>query len=91
MGIGVGIFLIAVGAIIAFAVEYEANGVDLGAVGWILMGAGAVGILLDLIVFAPRRRDVVAGGAVIQERRVYDDRAPVVEERRVYDDGGPRY
>ncbi len=76
MGIGVGIFLIAVGAILAFAVEYQANNVDLTAVGWILMGAGAVGILLDLIVFAPRRRDV-AGAAVVEERRVYDEpRAP---------------
>ena len=72
MGIGVGIFLIAVGAIIAFAVDYQASGVDIAAVGWILMAAGAVGILLDLIVFAPRRRDVV-GGAVVEERRVYDE------------------
>jgi hypothetical protein len=72
MGIGVGIFLIAVGAIIAFAVDYQASGVDIAAVGWILMAAGAVGILLDLIVFAPRRRDV-AGGSVVEERRVYDE------------------
>lgn len=72
MGIGVGIFLIAVGAIIAFAVDYQASGVDLAAVGWILMAAGAVGILLDLIVFAPRRRDA-AGGSVVEERRVYDE------------------
>lgn len=72
MGIGVGIFLIAVGAIVAFAVEYEANGVDLAAVGWILMAAGVIGILLDLIVFAPRRRDVAAG-SVVEERRVYDE------------------
>ena len=72
MGIGVGIFLIAVGAILAFAVEYQANNVDIAAIGWILMGAGVAGILLDLIVFGPRRRDV-AGAAVVEERRVYDD------------------
>ncbi|MDX6299771.1 MAG: hypothetical protein QOF53_985 [Nocardioidaceae bacterium] len=73
MGIGVGIFLIAVGAILAFAVDYSANNVDISAVGWILMAAGAVGILLDLIVFAPRRRVVGRPGAVVEERRVYED------------------
>lgn len=76
MGIGVGIFLIAVGAILAFAVDAEANGVDISAVGFILIGAGVLGVLLDLIVFAPRRRDVAGpggGGAVVEERRTYEE------------------
>ncbi|MGQ0625203.1 MAG: hypothetical protein ACT4PP_11220 [Sporichthyaceae bacterium] len=50
---------------------------DIPAVGWILLAAGALGILLDVIVFAPRRRG--AGTA------------PVVEERRVYEQDPPRY
>lgn len=72
MGIGAGVFLAAIGAVLAFAVRDNLSDVDLTAVGYILMIAGIVGILLDLIIFAPRRRDV-AGGAVVEERRVYDD------------------
>jgi uncharacterized protein DUF6458 len=48
MGIGVSIFLIAVGAILAFAVTAEASGIDVSTVGWILMIVGALGLLLSL-------------------------------------------
>jgi hypothetical protein len=56
MGFGVGIFLVALGAILAFAVHASVSGLDLAVVGWILMGAGVLGIVLELAVFAPRRR-----------------------------------
>jgi len=85
MGIGVSIFLIAVGAILAFAVEAEVSGVDIAVVGYILMAAGAIGLLLTLFLWGPRRRTSV------EQRSVYDDGAPggrVVEERRRYDNGG---
>jgi hypothetical protein len=49
MGLGVGIFLIAVGAILAFAVNATSGAVDVNTVGWILMGVGLLGILLSLI------------------------------------------
>jgi hypothetical protein len=49
MGIGVGIFLIAIGAILTFAVNATANGVNIDAVGWILMGVGLVSVLLSLL------------------------------------------
>ena len=74
MGIGVGIFLIAVGLVLALAVTDSINDVDLTAVGWILVGAGVLGILLELLLFAPRRR--ATGGGVVEERRVYDDGSP---------------
>ena len=45
MGIGVSVLLMAAGAILAFAVESEVSGVDLDAVGVILMLVGAVGLL----------------------------------------------
>ena len=48
MGIGVSLFLIAVGAILTFAVDANANGVDLDTVGIILMVVGAFGALLSL-------------------------------------------
>jgi hypothetical protein len=59
MGIGIGIFLIAVGAILAFAVHETVSGIDLQTVGWILMVVGALGIVLFLAAFMPRRRRYV--------------------------------
>jgi hypothetical protein len=56
MGIGVSIFLLAVGAIITFATNVEVSGLDLDMVGIILMIAGGVGLLLSLLVFGPRSR-----------------------------------
>lgn len=56
MGIGVSLFLIAVGAILAFAVEAEISGLDIDTVGVILMIVGAVGLLLSMLFwssFAP--------------------------------------
>lgn len=52
MGIGVSIFLIAVGAILTFATTATVNGLDLEVVGWILMGAGALGIVLSAIFWS---------------------------------------
>jgi uncharacterized protein DUF6458 len=50
MGLGVGIFLIAVGAILTFAVNADTNGaVNIDTVGWILMGVGFVSVLLSMI------------------------------------------
>jgi len=72
MGIGVSIFLIAVGAILAFAVEYEVGGVDIQIIGFILMAVGLVGLIMTAFIFGPRNRG--RGGDVVEERRVYDDR-----------------
>ena len=53
MGLGVGIFLIAVGAVLAFAIHYStAGGVDLHTVGWILMAVGGLGTLLSLVFWS---------------------------------------
>jgi Domain of unknown function (DUF6458) len=49
MGIGVGLLLIAVGAILTWAVTKDVQGIDIQVVGVILMLVGLVGILLDLI------------------------------------------
>jgi len=65
MGIGVSIFLIAVGAILKFAVNATTSGVDLQTVGVILMVVGAIGLLASLIFwsswcgFGNRGRDEV--------------------------------
>ena len=62
MGIGASVFLIAVGAILTFALDLTVSGVDLDVVGVILMIAGVIGIAVDLAVFAPRRRGVADAG-----------------------------
>jgi hypothetical protein len=94
MGIGVGIFLIVVGAILTFAVDATVSGLDLNVVGWVLMLAGAAGLVF-FFYFSHRRR---APREVMTEHRGYDDtghvlsrrRAPreVVTEHRSYDDTG---
>ena len=68
MGIGVSILLIAVGAVLAFAVHVSTSGFNIHTIGWILLIVGAIGALLSLIFWsswggfggpAGRRREVV--------------------------------
>lgn len=56
MGIGVSVFLLAVGGVFAFAVSDRLSGVDLTAVGYVLMGAGAIGLAVALILANQRTR-----------------------------------
>jgi hypothetical protein len=71
MTIGASIFLIAVGAILKYAVDVTVSGIEIQTVGLILMIAGAVGLVIGLFLLrqVDRRRPVV-----------YDDapRDPVV-------------
>ena len=67
MGIGTSVFLIAVGAILAFAIDVESSGgINVDTIGIILMIAGAIGLLVTMTVFSGRRRDTT----VVEERRV---------------------
>lgn len=72
MGIGVSVFLIAIGAILSFAIEVSADGVNLDTVGVILMIVGAIGLLTSLLFlssFSPYHR----GGrdeVVVRDREV---------------------
>jgi hypothetical protein len=52
MGIGVSLLLIAVGAVLAFAVHVSTSGFNVHTVGWILLIVGAVGALLSLIFWS---------------------------------------
>jgi hypothetical protein len=51
MSLGVSLFLLAVGAVLAFAVNYQLAEVDIAAVGWILMAVGVVGIFVAKVFF----------------------------------------
>ncbi|MEO6701077.1 MAG: DUF6458 family protein [Jatrophihabitantaceae bacterium] len=60
MRIGASLFLIAIGAILKFAVTKQVNGVDVGTVGVILMIIGVVGLLITVALMSTRRRtDVI--------------------------------
>ena|SRR5437764_3600401 len=85
MGIGVSIFLMAVGAILAFAVNVPSDGINLDTVGVILIILGLVGLLASLVLWedwTPRRRGLG-----------YDDGADMIVRRRrsrvvdIVDDG----
>ena len=52
MGIGVSLILIAIGAILTWAVETTVSGVDINTVGVILMVVGAVGLLISLVFWS---------------------------------------
>ncbi|MFP5370892.1 MAG: DUF6458 family protein [Actinomycetes bacterium] len=56
MRLGTVIVLLALGAILTFALRVDLSGVDLQVVGWILMIVGALGIALELAVWGPRQR-----------------------------------
>jgi len=80
MGIGTSILLIAVGAIMRFAVSVHTTGFSINTAGTILMIVGALGLLISLLwttMWADRRR-----GTVVEDRAVV--REPVVRERDVY-------
>jgi membrane protein implicated in regulation of membrane protease activity len=56
MGIGGSIFLLALGAILAFAVNADISGIDINIVGWVLMAAGLVGLIITIWYWSSRRR-----------------------------------
>lgn len=60
MGIGGSIFLIALGAILAFAVNANFSGLDINVVGYVLMLAGLAGLIITIWFWQGRRRATVA-------------------------------
>ncbi|MDP9247244.1 MAG: DUF6458 family protein [Candidatus Dormibacteraeota bacterium] len=85
MGLGAGIFLIAVGAILAFAINVDTGGaINLHAVGWILMVVGVLGLLLSIMFWSSW-----GGPSYFRRRRVttYPDAAPTTRDTI---DEGPR-
>ena len=77
MGISLSILLVAIGAILTWAVSVEVSGVDLTAVGVILMIVGIIGLLLSLVFWSSwggfGTRDAAAGGqntTVVERDRV---------------------
>ena len=69
MGIGVGVLLIVVGAIFAFAIDVDLEVVDGYVLGWILIVGGILAIILGFFMQAQKSRST----HVVEERR-YDER-----------------
>jgi len=88
MGIGVSVFLIALGLILALAVNVHVPGIDLHMVGWILTLVGVVGLVWTLILWNRARPAV--GARVVRETTDLDGR-PVVWEERVIREEPPGY
>ena len=76
MGIGASLVLIAIGAILAFAVNVDAEAFDIDTIGVILMVVGAVGALLSMMFwsswggFGNRRETIVRDRDVVRDREV---------------------
>ena len=91
MGIGTSIFLIAIGAILTWAVNKDLSGVDIQVVGVILMIVGAIGILLDLLWWHSWRGAMAyrRGAYVEGEPRGYRGRVGRRRTTYVEEDGPP--
>jgi hypothetical protein len=105
MSIGVGVFLMVLGAILAFAVEATTPGINVHTLGIILLLTGLIAVLYSLLFWSnlspwgwrrtvARRRTVVEDRPVVrvvEERpvEVIEERPVEVVEERPLDDGLP--
>ena len=71
MGIGVSLILIAVGAVLTWAVNATTSGVNINTIGIILMIVGGVGLLLSLMFWSSW-----GGPGWVGRRRTYDEGPP---------------
>ena len=88
MGISVSILLIAVGAILTWGVTTEAEGLDINAIGVILMIVGILGLVISMLFWSSwggfrRRTAYVEGGPVRATTAAAPRRTTVVEEEDV--------
>ena len=74
MALGTSLFLIAVGAILRYAVADSVEAIDIPTIGLILMIVGVIGLLISLFTMTLWDRDRRRG--VVEERRVVDRRDP---------------
>jgi hypothetical protein len=70
MGIGTSLFLIAVGAILYWAVNADISGLEISTVGLILMIVGVVGLVISLFFLSSLRRGT-ADRTAVRDREPY--------------------
>jgi hypothetical protein len=71
MRIGTSLLLIAIGAILTFAVSVDAEGFNINTVGWILMAVGAAGLIISLVLMSMDRDRRVVHEVPVRDRDVY--------------------
>lgn len=77
MGIGAGILIAAIGAVLAFAVNADIEGIEVDTIGTIMIIAGVVIALIAAAMTASRRsRYAAADRGVVADRRVVVDERP---------------
>lgn len=69
MGIAASVALIAIGAVLAFAPDYEIAGIDLEGVGIILMLVGCLLLAVTVVIWTPSRRAHTADYASEYDRQ----------------------
>jgi membrane-bound ClpP family serine protease len=79
MSLGLGIVLIVIGAVLAYALNISVDWIDLQLVGYILMVAGAVVVVLGIVLLARRRRSIATSRTTVDpatgDRVVRDERS----------------
>jgi len=75
MGYGVGVFLLALGLVLALAVQDAISGVDLTMVGWILAAVGLLAIVLTAVTLTSR-----GNGARVRTTTTHTDGSQSVRE-----------
>ena len=86
MSIGSGIALFVIGAILAFAVNVQLEFIDLGLIGYILMGAGFLIFVLGLVLMARKRQSSTTtrsavdpnSGEAVQRRATTSNDDPLI-------------
>jgi membrane-bound ClpP family serine protease len=81
MRIGLSIFLIAVGAILRFALETSVEGINLGMTGVILMVVGAIGLVVSMVLWSSAstaRRTATADADVVRQTETVSTRDPEI-------------
>ena len=77
MGIGVSLFFIALGAILTWAIDASVSGVNINAVGAILMVVGVIGVVLSVIFWSTIGSYGLGGGGgsnttIVEDRHTHD-------------------
>ena len=82
MYVGLGIFLLVVGAILSFAVKDSLNSIDLTMIGYIMMGGGALALLMSILM-GQQARTRAGGYSSTRVTRTDPNTGTQVDETRV--------
>ena len=79
-GVGTSLVLLAVGAVLAFAVTVTTEGFDVNTIGWILMAVGGLGLVVSLIIGTASARTTTYSDTTVVEHEPVRER--VIERDR---------